>query len=55
MRVISAAAASSDANGGAGAETAGASDRDPALTTDKGSLPFFSLCAFSARLIDLHA
>ncbi len=42
MRVISAAAASPEASGGAGDETAGASDRDPALTTDKGSLPFFS-------------
>ena len=41
MRAIKAAAASSDANGGAGDETAGASDRDPALTTDKVSLPLF--------------
>src|SRR5580700_11019407 len=51
MRAIR-AAATSDANGGAGDETAGASDRDPALTTDKGSLPFFFvLFAFSARFI----
>jgi hypothetical protein len=55
MRAIR-AAATSDANGGAGDETAGASDRDPALTTDKGSLPFFFvLFAFSARFIGLHA
>jgi hypothetical protein len=51
MRVISAAAASSGASGGDGDETAGASDRDPALTTDKGLLPFF---CFLARFIGLH-
>src|SRR4029077_16600129 len=41
MRVIRAAAGSSGEKGGK--EMAGASVRDPALTTDKGSLPLFWL------------
>src|ERR1700719_693861 len=51
MRVSKLAAASSEANGCAGDETAEAPDAGSALATDKGSLPFVGL---SARFVGQH-
>src|SRR5271169_6466360 len=55
MRAIKAAAASSEENGSLDGETAEASERDSALTTDKGSLPFFRYCVSWPGFIGLDS